>query len=162
MGCGFESHQGHWWCQERHLTTIAPWLKRQISPKTQDPLRKKPNPGFLTWYGDFNRTWVMPFCLKYKLKVSIQHTQAIQMRNKKTWRALTYLCWVWRIVLIQSFRIRLFQLCQRTLMMIYQWSLWLSTLGLFTKETAVVNRFLSLRMMVWYLLKCLYHTFYTY
>ena len=25
----------------------------------------------------------MPFCLKHKLRFSIQHTQAIQMRNKK-------------------------------------------------------------------------------
>ena len=41
MGRGFESHQGHWWCQEGHPTTIAPVLQRQISPKT-----KKPNQGF--------------------------------------------------------------------------------------------------------------------
>ena len=35
MGRDFESHQGHWWCQERHPTTIAPVLQLQISPKTR-------------------------------------------------------------------------------------------------------------------------------
>ena len=33
MGREFESHQGHWWCQEGHPATIAPVLQRQISPK---------------------------------------------------------------------------------------------------------------------------------
>ena len=42
MGRGFESHQGHWWCQEGHPTTIAPVLQRRISPKTcseKSPIR---------------------------------------------------------------------------------------------------------------------------
>ena len=31
MGHGIESHPGHWWCQERHRTTIAPVLQRDKS-----------------------------------------------------------------------------------------------------------------------------------
>ena len=55
MGRGFEYHQGHWWCQEGHPTTIAPVFQRQISPKTRS--EKKPNSGLLTGYGGFKRTW---------------------------------------------------------------------------------------------------------
>ena len=44
MGRGFESHRGYWWCQEGHPTTIAPVLKRQISPKTRS--EKSPIQGF--------------------------------------------------------------------------------------------------------------------
>ena len=44
MGRGFKSHQGHWWCQEEDLTTIAPVLRRQISPKTCS--EKNPLKGF--------------------------------------------------------------------------------------------------------------------
>ena len=34
MGRGFETHQGHWSCQEGHQTTISPVFQTQISPKT--------------------------------------------------------------------------------------------------------------------------------
>ena len=42
-GRGLESHQGHWWCQEGHSTTIAPVFQRQIGPKTSE---KTPIRGF--------------------------------------------------------------------------------------------------------------------
>ena len=42
MGCYFESHRGHWWCQERHNydhnCSCAPMT---IQP--HDPLKKNPN-----------------------------------------------------------------------------------------------------------------------
>lgn len=53
ISCGFESHQGQWWCQKEHSTTISPvlqWQKQSRSEKTHS--------GLLTGYGDFKQTWV--------------------------------------------------------------------------------------------------------
>ena len=61
---GFEPHQGHWWCQEGHPTTIAPVLQWQ--KQSQDPLA-----GFLTGYGDFKRMWVLSINLYTYIHVSI-------------------------------------------------------------------------------------------
>ena len=44
MGLGFETHQGHWSCQEGHQTTISPVLQTQISPKIDS--EKCPPQGF--------------------------------------------------------------------------------------------------------------------
>ena len=44
MGHEFETHQGHWCCQEGRPTTFAPVTQRQISPQTRSG--KRPIQGF--------------------------------------------------------------------------------------------------------------------
>ena len=44
MGGGFDPDSDHWWCQERHPTTIAHMFQRQISPKPRS--EKSPIQGF--------------------------------------------------------------------------------------------------------------------
>ena len=53
MGGGFESHQGHWWCQDWNPTTFRLCSIDRTVPK---PAQKKNNSSFLTGYRDFKRT----------------------------------------------------------------------------------------------------------